>query len=42
MLELRTLVYDRATKKTTDSIYINFSAIMDAIVVSLFENELIL
>ena len=39
MLELWTLVHDKATKGTIDGtyIYINFSAIMDALVVSLFE-----
>ena len=39
MLELWTLMYDRATNRTIDNanIYINFSTIMDALVVSLFK-----
>ena len=39
MLELWTLMYDRATNRTIDNAYIhiNFSTIMDALVVSLFE-----
>ena len=39
MLELWTLMYDRATNQTIDNAYIhiNFSTIMDALVVSLFE-----